>query len=99
MMNDQVKQLAHNLRLFGVYNGLERRAHQAAAESLNHAEYLRLVLEDEVSQRKEAAAKRLTTRAKFRSFADLEDWDQSFDRGLTKTKLRELSAITFYQRQ
>lgn len=99
MMNDQLKQLAHSLRLFGVHSSFERRANQAAAQSLNHVEFLRLVLEDEVNQRKEMAAKRLTTRAKFRSFADLEDWDQSFDRGLTKPKLRELAALTFYHAQ
>ena len=37
------------------------------------------------------------TRAKFRSVADLEDWDQSYERGLTKAKLRELSAMSFVQ--
>lgn len=96
-MNDQVKQLTHNLRLFGVHNGFERRAQQAGAESLNHLEFLRLILEDEFNQRKNAAAKRLLTKAKFRSTADLEDWDQTFERGFTKTKLRELAAIGFYQ--
>jgi DNA replication protein DnaC len=99
MMNDQLKQLAHGLRLFGVHRDFERRGNQAAAQSLSHFEFLRLVLEDEVNQRKEAAAKRITTRAKFRSFADLEDWDLTFDRGVTKVKLRELGAMTFYQSQ
>ena len=99
MMNDQVKQLSHGLRLFGVHGGFEKRAQQAGSESLNHLEFLRLVLEDEFNQRKNAAAKRLLTKAKFRSAADLEDWDQTFDRGFTKTKLRELAAIGFYQSQ
>ena len=82
MMNDQLKQLSHELRLFGIQGGFERRAAQAGAQSLNHLEFLRLILEDEISQRKNAAAKRLITRAKFRSFSDLEDWDQTFDRGV-----------------
>lgn len=99
MMNDQLKSMSHNLRLFGIYGGFERRCEQAGAESLNHQEFLRLVLEDEVNQRKNAAAKRLLTKAKFRSVADLEDWDQTFERGFTKTKLRELAAIGFYQSQ
>jgi DNA replication protein DnaC len=99
MMNDQLRQLSHGLRLFGVHGGFEKRAEQAAAQSLNHLEFLRLILEDEINQRKDAAAKRLTTKAKFRSFADLEDFDQTFDRGITKAKLRELAAIGFYQSQ
>lgn len=99
MMNDQVKQLTHGLRLLGIHNSFEKRAQQAGSESLNHLEFLRLVLEDELNQRKNAAAKRLLTKAKFRSAADLEDWDQTFDRGFTKVKLRDLAAISFYQSQ
>jgi DNA replication protein DnaC len=99
MMQDQLRQMSHNLRLFGVHGGFEKRAQQAGAESLNHLEFLRLILEDEFNQRKNAAAKRLLTKAKFRSVADLEDWDQTFERGFTKTKLRELAAIGFFQNQ
>jgi DNA replication protein DnaC len=97
MMNDQLRQLSYSLRLFGVQSSFEKRAEQAAAQSLNHIEFLRMILEDEINQRKDVSAKRLITRAKFRSFSDLEDFDQTFDRGITKSKLRELAAIGFYQ--
>ena len=97
MINDQMKTIAHGLRLFGVYANFEARADQAAGQGLSHLEFLRLVLEDEVLQRKERVAKMLTTRAKFRSAVELEDWDQTFDRGLTKAKLRELSSHSFVQ--
>ncbi len=59
-------------------------------------EMLRLLLEDEVLQRKDALTRRLTTRAKFRSYADLEDFDFSFDRGIPKPKLVELAKGSFY---
>ena len=52
-------------------------------------------VEDELLSRKDRAAKALTTRARFRFRADIEDWDQTFDRGITKQKLRELSALGF----
>jgi len=55
------------------------------------------LVRDKFNQRKNAAAKRLLTKAKFRSAADLEDWNQTFDRGFTKTKIRELAATGFYQ--
>ena len=96
-MSDQMRSLSHQLRLFGVHANFEKRAAQAAGQGLNHLEFLRLVLEDELLQRKERTAKGLMTRAKFRSVADLEDWDQSYERGLTKAKLRELSAMSFVQ--
>lgn len=96
-MSDQMRGLTHQLRLFGVHANFEKRAAQAAGQGLNHLEFLRLVLEDEVYNRRERIAKGLLTRAKFRSVADLEDWDQTYDRGLTKTKLRELSSLAFVQ--
>lgn len=97
MINDQMKTITHGLRLFGVHANFEARANQAAGQGLSHLEFLRLVLEDEVLQRKERVAKMLTTRAKFRSAVELEDWDQTFDRGLTKAKLRELASHSFVQ--
>jgi DNA replication protein DnaC len=96
MISDQMRSISHSLRLFGVHAGFDKRAAQAASQGLNHLEFLRLVLEDEVLSRKERIAKSLKTRAKFRSQANLEDWDQSFERGLTKVKLRELAALSFY---
>lgn len=96
MTNDQIRTIAHTLRLYGVHSSFEKRAEQAATQSLNHLEFLHFLLEDELNQRKEKAAKALVARAKFRSFADLEDWDQTFDRGITKLKLRELAATGFY---
>ncbi len=95
MINDQMKSLSHSLRLFGVHASFAARANQAAADGLNHLEFLRLVLEDEAINRKERVAKAMTTRAKFRSASDLEDWDQTFDRGLTKAKLRDLASHGF----
>ena len=97
MINDQMRSLSHGLRLFGVHANFQARANQAAADGLNHLEFLRLVLEDEALNRKERVGKRMTTRAKFRSASDLEDWDQTFDRGLTKAKLRDLASHSFVQ--
>ena len=95
MINDQIKKLTHGLRVLGIHSSFEARANEAQAKSLSHLEFLRLVLEDELLARKQRIAKALLTRAKFRSAVDLEDWDQSFDRGITKTKLRDLASQGF----
>lgn len=97
MINDQLRNVSHQLRLFGVHANFEKRANQAAGQGLTHLEFLKLILEDEVSQRKDRVAKSMTTRAKFRFVAALEEWDQTYDRGLTKAKLRELASHAFVQ--
>ena len=95
MTTDQTRNLAYELRLFGVHEGFEKRAAQAAGQGLNHLEFLRLILEDESLNRKNRASKKLILKAKFRSAADIEDWDQSFERGLTKAKVREIASLSF----
>ena len=94
-MLDPIKNLSHKMRLFGIHAACDRRAQEAVSEQLHPLEFLRLLLEDELLSRKDRVSKRLTTRARFRFTADLEDWDQTFDRGITRQKLRELSSLTF----
>jgi DNA replication protein DnaC len=95
MNAEHVRQLAWQLRLFGMHASYERRANEAVAQQLHPLEFLRLLLEDEILNRKERLAKTLTTRAKFRHAVDLEDWDTSFDRGLPRAKFKELVALSF----
>lgn len=83
------------MRLFGVHAACDRRAQEAVSGQLHPLEFLRLVLEDELLSRKDRTSKMLVTKARFRFSADLEDWDQTFDRGLTRPKIRELSALGF----
>lgn len=59
-------------------------------------EFLRLLLEDEALARKDRVAKSLATRARFRSTAELDDWDGTFDRGVAKAKLKELASLGFF---
>ena len=93
---DQLKTMTHTLRLFGLHQNLHRRIDEALASQLHPADFLRLILDDEINLRKSIRAKTLTTRAKFRTTAiDLEDWDLTFDRGLSKAQLLDLSHIGF----
>lgn len=98
-MIESVKEIAVKMRLSGVYQNLDRRVDEALSKSLHPAEFLRLVLEDEVMARKNAHAKTLTKRARFRSQCDLENWDHTRPRGLTKTKLKDLASGTFFHRK
>lgn len=95
-MIEYVQNLAYELRLHGIHAAAERRSQQALADSLHPLELIKLLLEDERDKRKEATSKRLTTRAKFRTNAELEEWDFSAKRSITKAKLKELAMLNFY---
>ena len=43
-----------------------------------------------------AAAKALTTKARFRFRADLEDWDYAFHKDVPKAKIAELAQLSFF---
>lgn len=88
--------LSHDLRLFGIHSGVERRSAEALSQGLHPLEYLRLVLEDEKLFRQERTAKILATRARFRSDAALEDWDHNHDRGISRAQFKDVAALGFY---
>lgn len=98
-MFESIKSLSHELRLFGIHRSVERRCSEALSDSLHPSELVRLLLEDEKMQRKEAAGKRLTSRARFRNGSAIENFDMSFDRGITKQKLKELSLLNFFHKK
>lgn len=88
--------LAHELRLFGVLESLEQRAAEALSVSHHPLEYLRLILEDEKQKRLDRNARILNNRAKFRSDANLEEWDHSHERDFSKAQFRDVSMLGFY---
>ena len=95
MMLDQVRNLSHQMRLFGIHQACERQAQQALSQQLHPLEFLRLMLEEELLSRKDRTAKALMTKARFRFRADLEDLDLTFHKDLTKAKIKELSELSF----
>lgn len=94
-MNEQVRQLAYEMRLIGLHQSFESRAVDAVKNGLHPLEFLNLILQDEKNYRKDRLSKSLTKRAKFRHQADLEDIDLSYDRGLTKPKIKDLMQLQF----
>jgi len=95
MMLDQVRNLSHQMRLFGIHQACERQAQVALSQQLHPLEFLRLVLEEELLARKDRTAKALVTKARFRFRADLEDLDLAFHKDLTQAKIKELSELSF----
>jgi DNA replication protein DnaC len=99
MIEEQVRKLAHELRLHGIHESFQRHAEIAAAKSLHPNEFLKLILEEEVLARRNKRAQSLLSRAKFRTNVDLEDWDNSYERGIPKAKFTELAHMDFYYKK
>ena len=94
-MLEQCRQLANEMRLLGMAESLAARANEAIAENLQPTEFLRLVLQDEKLSRKNRAGQTLITKARFRTNADLEDWEDTYERGLSKVHLKDLATMSF----
>lgn len=97
-MYSQTENLAYELRLFGMKSNIQRRCESATSENHHPSEVIRLLLEDEKNSRRERVAKRMVSQAKFRKPCELEDWDFSWDRGLSKAKFKELAMLNFYHK-
>jgi DNA replication protein DnaC len=93
----EVKTIAHELRLYGIHNAVERRMEAYKMDPSDPLGLILRILEDEKQHRKNALAKTLDKKANFRRESLLENWDTSFDRGLSKTRIRELSELGFWQ--
>jgi DNA replication protein DnaC len=86
------------LRLSGLRETLDVRLQEAAANRLNHAEFLELVLQDELAIRHDRLVSRRTKAANFREQKTLEDFDWDFNRSIKKKPIFDLAAGEFVRR-
>jgi len=95
-MNDpQLALTLKQLRLSGLATTLGVRLQEAAASRLSHAEFLTLILQDELNLRQQ---RRLATRSRAAGFSDtktLEDFDWSFNPKIPKKDIYELATCRF----
>ena len=83
------------LRLSGLASSLEVRLQEAQANRLDHAEFLELVLQDELAVRHDRLIARRTKAASFREQKTLEDFDWDFNRSIKKKPIFDLAAGGF----
>ena len=94
-MNDQLVQALKRLRLSGLLESLEVRLHEAASHHLNHAEFLELIVQDELVVRSDRLLKRRVKAAGFRELKTLDDFDWSFNPSLKKKQVFDLATARF----
>jgi DNA replication protein DnaC len=94
-MNDTLRQALKQLRLSGLIESLEVRLQEAASHGLNHAEFLELVLQDELVVRSDRRLQRRIKAAGFRDLKTLDDFDWTFNPSIKKKQIFDLATGRF----
>jgi len=79
-MNDGLLTALKRLRLSGLANSLDVRLQEAAGNALSHAEFLEVILQDELAIRRDRLITRRTKAAAFHDIKTLDDFDWRFNR-------------------
>jgi DNA replication protein DnaC len=98
-MNAKLTERLKQLRLSGLAETLEVRLQEALANQLTHAEFLELVLEDELVVRYDRMVARRMRAASFREQKTLEDFDWDFNRSVPKKRMFDLAAGDFLRKR
>ncbi len=83
------------LKLNGMRTMLDERLKAARRDGLCIEDFLGLIVQDELDERRSSKIKRLVRKAAFRQPATLEQFDVSTERGLDKRTFNELSSCRF----
>jgi len=94
-MNEALQTALRKLRLSGVIQTLDVRLQEAAGNRLSHAEFLELVLQDELAVRSDRLLDRRVKAAAFRELKTLEDFDWQFNPSIKKKQVFELATCQF----
>ncbi len=99
MNKSNLQSTLKTLRLSGLSQSLDARLQEAAANRLNHSEFLELILEDEMNVRADRDLSRRTKNAEFRSLKTIEDFDFAFNTSINRKTIFELAAGAFIRKK
>jgi DNA replication protein DnaC len=94
-MNERLQSALRKLRLSGLAESLQVRLEEAAANRLTHAEFLELILQDELAVRDDRQIQRRTKAAAFRELKTLDQFDFSFNPSINRQQVYELATCRF----
>jgi DNA replication protein DnaC len=94
-MNDRLLSMLRQLRLSGLAQTLDVRLQEAAGHQLSHAEFLELILQDELLVRQERLISRRTNSALFREVKPLDQFNWSFNPSIPKKQVFDLATCRF----
>jgi DNA replication protein DnaC len=94
-MNQSLLTALKKLRLSGLLASLEIRLQEAAGHHLSHAEFLEMIVQDELAVRADRLLGRRVKAALFRETKTLEDFDWSFNPSIKKKQVFDLATCRF----
>ena len=94
-MHDRLQTTLRQLHLSGLAQSLDVRLQEAAGHNLNHAEFLELVLQDELLIRSQRVIERRVKTAQFRELKALDEFDWSFNPSIPKKQVFDLATCRF----
>jgi DNA replication protein DnaC len=94
-MKDSLQSTLRQLRLSGLAQTLDVRLQEAAGHNLSHAEFLELILQDELMVRDERQIQRRVKAAAFRELKPLDQFEWSFNPSLPKKQVFDLATCRF----
>lgn len=97
-MNANLQDSLRRLRLGGLAESLEVRLQEATASRLSHAEFLELILQDELAVRHDRLIARRTKAAAFRDQKSLDDFDWQFNTSIKQKQIYQLAAGDFVRK-
>lgn len=94
-MNESLQSALTRLRLSGLAASLDVRLQEAAGHHLGHAEFLELLLQDELLIRNDRLIGRRTKAAGFRECKSLDEFDFAFNPSIKRKQIFELATGRF----
>jgi DNA replication protein DnaC len=94
-MKDALLNPLKALRLSGIVQTLDVRLEESAGNRLNHAEFLELILQDELQVRRERLIDRRIRMASFREPKRLDDFDWTFNQSIKRQQIYDLASCRF----
>jgi len=97
-MNANLREQLKQLRLSGTAQSLEVRLQEAKSSKLDYAEFLELILADELVVRRDRQIARRTKAAAFRDQKLLDDFDFDFNASVKRKQIFDLAAGDFVRK-
>jgi DNA replication protein DnaC len=94
-MHESLPQAARKLQLTGLLASLEVRLQEAQSHQLTHAQFLELLLQDELNVRQQRQIERRLKAAQFRDRRTLEEFDWSFNPSIARARVYQLATAQF----
>lgn len=94
-MNDRLQSVLKQLRLSGLAETLDVRLQEAAGHQLSHAEFLELILQDELHVRERRQIDRRVKGAAFKELKPLDNFDWAFNPSIPRKQVFDLATCRF----